>query len=942
MTQGAKSDRWNLIEEIFQNAVERPESERSNYLKKACEGDEGLRSEVESLLASDSGANTVQNLIAGDIKDLEQASSSSETGQQVGPYRLIRELDSGGMGAVYLGVRSDDQYFQIVAVKMIRKGMESPAHIQRFRAERQILATLKHPDIGAILDGGETDDGRPYIVMEYVEGQPITQASESRGLVIRQRVELFRSLCSAIHYAHQKLIIHRDIKPNNVLVTAEGIVKLIDFGISKPLAPEILYGEMPQTDTSQRLLTPDYASPEQILGKNLTTASDIYSLGVLLFELLTGSQPYRLRELSAAAAERLVCEQESRKPSKVPGLSRQIKKDLVGDLDRIILMAMDPDPSRRYQSAQHFEEDLVRYLHGKPIAARKATTLYRLRKFVYRHKTAAVMTCATIVVVVCAILFDSWQSRRAARKVNQIETLADSTISDMTEKLQNSSASVETQAALFHAELQYLDQLRQSSGNEPHVLLKLVKAYERVGDLEGSPFGANLGDEEAALHSYQKALGAATEAHSRLPGDESTRALIEVYQRLARMEYSSETLKTLQKAADHFQQSLPLAQAFWQQNPADPIRIGLLSANYSGLALVEEINREPDKALKNLRAALQILGSDLNGDEEHDLTLARLHYFIGRTLSELGVQGEALVNLRRSVTIAEALVQKSPQSKQAKRRLYFAYHYTVKSLGGEEMLNVGDFNQDQAVARKALAVAEEMTASDSKDEDARSILGFAYSGMGDAFRLTQPEMAGEWYRKSILLAKELTPPSEAEHRIATLEESLAAVLVKKEQGAERLHLLQDANTLRQKLASTEPDLPMHRQNMMRSYCRLSEEELAMNDLAKARQYADLSLPLLNTFPLTSPDLRILRDVGLCYESLGDVQRHIATDHAFSSAVRQTATATASQWYMKSASVWNEWKRRGAATPESERERLKVEHLLATTYQNDRNSLPVAQ
>ena len=454
MTHEARSDRWNLIEAIFQNAVERPQSERSDYIKQACGADEELRSEVESLLASDSGGETVQSLIADDIRKLEQASSSFEAGRQVGPYRLLREIDSGGMGAVYLGVRSDDQYFQIVAVKMIRKGMESPALIQRFRAERQILATLTHPNIGAILDGGEIDGGRPYIVMEYVEGQPITQASENRALSIRQRIELFRAVCSAVHYAHQKLIIHRDIKPSNLLVSPEGVVKLIDFGISKPMAPELIYGEMPKTEASQRLLTPDYASPEQILGKELTTASDIYSLGVLLFELLTGSRPYTLQDLSAAGAERLVCEQDARKPSLVAGLSTQIKRELSGYLDRIVLIAMDPDPARRYQSAQQFEEDLVRYREGKPIAARKATSVYRFRKFIYRHKTAAIMTCATVAVVISAIFFDSWQSRRAARRVNQIETLANSTISDMTEKLQNSSASVETQAALFHGAIQ--------------------------------------------------------------------------------------------------------------------------------------------------------------------------------------------------------------------------------------------------------------------------------------------------------------------------------------------------------------------------------------------------------------------------------------------------------------------------------------------------------
>ena len=255
------------------------------------------------------------------------------------------------------------------------------------------------------------------------------------------------------------------------------------------------------------MLTPDYASPEQIIGREITTASDIYSLGVLLFELLTGSRPYALRDLSPAAAERVVCEQqESRKPSLVAGLSTQIKRELSGDLDRIVLMAMDPDPARRYQSAQHFEEDLIRYLEGKPIAARKATTVYRLRKFIYRHKTVVIMASAIVVVVVSAVFFDSWWSRRADRKVKEIETLTDSTISDMTEKLQQSSTSVETQAALFHSALQYLDKLRQSSGNDPHVLLRLAKAYERVGDLEGSPFVANLGNSETAVSSYQEAL----------------------------------------------------------------------------------------------------------------------------------------------------------------------------------------------------------------------------------------------------------------------------------------------------------------------------------------------------------------------------------------------------------------------------------------------------
>jgi serine/threonine protein kinase len=223
-------DRWELIEMIFQRVLESPPDRRREDVRDLCEGDEELASEVNSLLNYEHEAEAeLQNMLAGELSALESVASSSEIGGKVGPYQLVRELDSGGMGVVYLAVRSDNQYFQIVAIKMIRRGVASSAVIQRFRDERQMLATLTHPNIGVILDGGETEDGRPFIVMEYVEGQPITAASAARGLGVRQKIDLFRSVCSAVHHAHQKLIIHRDIKPDNVLVTPEGVVKLIDF-----------------------------------------------------------------------------------------------------------------------------------------------------------------------------------------------------------------------------------------------------------------------------------------------------------------------------------------------------------------------------------------------------------------------------------------------------------------------------------------------------------------------------------------------------------------------------------------------------------------------------------------------------------------------------------------------------------------------------------------
>jgi serine/threonine protein kinase len=919
-----KSDRWSLIEEIFQGALERPPAERKQYVETACENDTELLSEIESLLDNDDDAETLlHSLIADDLKNAAQTPELSETGLQLGPYHLVRELDSGGMGIVYLAVRSDDHYFQVVAIKMIRKGNDSPELVHRFRMERQILATLNHPCIGTILDGGETQDGRPYLVMEYVEGQPITLASKSRGLSIRQRIELFRSVCSAVHYAHQKLIIHRDIKPSNVMVTPDGMVKLIDFGISKPLAPDLAPSDGSATATNLRRMTPDYASPEQIQGKHLTTATDIYSLGILLYELLTGSRPYTLSHLSAAVADRVISEQGGKKPSSAPDISSAERRELSGDLDRIVLKAMDLDPSRRYLSVQHFDEDLLRYLTGKPISARKATPTYVLSKFVRRHKVAVLTACTIAIALSCLALLYLKQSRAGDRRVKEVRALADSAISDMTDKLQHSSASTETQAALFQSALSYLGELRKTTGNDPRLLLELSKAYVRVGDLEGSPLVANLGKSGTAVASYREASLTAIEAHTRMPGDESTQAVIETYQRLGGIE---SFLGNLHEANDNYQQGLTWARKFWKQKSDDPNRKRLLATSYAGVGDVNLSGLNPDKALENYSAAFQVFGDSPNGVEDHDEMLIGFYLGKGRTLNDLGQQSEALESDRKAVALAEALVQRFPSSPRARRALFLADEELILPLAGRDALNVSDSAQAQVYARKALSIAQTLVGVDSKNAQAQYDLALAYTSMGDAFRQSNPDTASTWYRKSIGLTKQLSPlyGSGARHWLAIRNEALAEVLVKKEEAPERLRLLQEANRVRQELAEASPHGLLH---LMRSYCKLSDAELAVNDLTKARQYANAALPLLDKFHVTSPSLLVLRDLGFCYESEGAVQRHIAMDRKLSSAERARAEAEARSWYSRSAEVWSTWNKRGAATPESERERHKVENFL---------------
>jgi len=918
-----KSDRWSLIEEIFQGALERPSDARMQYAEQACGDDKQLLGEVRSLLESDRDAETVLHAaIAEDLRAMTKASSLSEIGLRVGPYLLVRELDGGGMGVVYLAVRSDDHYFQIVAIKMIRKGLDSPDLVQRFRMERQILATLNHPNIGAILDGGETEDGRPFIVMEFVEGQPITLAS--RGSSIRERVELFRSVCSAVHYAHQKLILHRDIKPSNVMVTPDGVVKLIDFGISKPMEPQLVLSETTATEPSSRMMTPDYASPEQIQGKELTTATDVYSLGVLLYEILAGSRPYTLRNLSPAAAERVVCDHNPRKPSSAADLSRRVRREISGDLDRIVLTAMHVDPSQRYQSVQHFDEDLNRYLLGKPIAAKKSSLVYLSKKFVQRHREAAVLAaCALVLVPAVSFLVYSRQSRIAERRAKQVRTLANSAISDMTDRLQHSSASTETQAAIFHSALRFLDGLRKSSLDDPRLLLELSKAYVRVGDLEGSPLVADLGNSDAAVTSYQEASRIAIEANARMPGTETTEAVIETYQRLGSIE---QFLGNLNEANKDYQQGLSRAQNLWRQDPQDPVRVRLLALNLAGLGDVDLWNLSPVQALDEYRAAFRIFGYRANGAEDHDRMLIGLYLKRASALNEIGNQAEALASDRRAVALAEALVQQFPSSVQDRRELFVSYENIVLPLAGRDALNVGDSEQAEVYARKGLTIAQALAGIDKKNAQALYDLTLAYTTVGDSYRLTRPGMASQWYRKSLDLTENLAPlyGEGARHWVAIRNEGLAEVLRGQSEAPERLHLLLEANGIRKELGETSPHGRLH---LMRSYCKLSDAELDMKDVAKARQYANAALPLLSAFQVTSLSLLVLRDVGFCYESEAEVQHRIALDPALPAAERANAADASRDWYQKSLEAWATWNRRDAATPESDRERRKVEHLL---------------
>ncbi len=427
------------LEELFHAALELEPAARAEFLDREC-ADDAVRAELEELLAADAGAARFltppsQHTLDAALADRSGGSGALEPGTRIGAYTVVRKLASGGMGTVYLAARSSGDFEQTVAVKVVTSPTDRGEVLERFKAERQTLARLNHPNISRLLDGGATENGSPYLVMEYIEGTPIDVHADEHGLSIDERLDLFQIVCAAVHYAHTNLVVHRDIKPMNVLVDARGAPKLLDFGIAKVLDPSLAAGDARSTLTHARMMTPEYASPEQVRGEPVTTATDVYSLGVVLYALLTGHRPYRLRTRLPHEIERAICEQEPERPSTVvtrpvaenggetpewiatqrATLPRRLRRRLAGDLDTIVLHALHKDAGRRYASVEQFAEDIRRHRSGMPIVARPDTWTYRTGKFVSRH-AIGVATAALVVVVLLASAVSIARSARIARE----------------------------------------------------------------------------------------------------------------------------------------------------------------------------------------------------------------------------------------------------------------------------------------------------------------------------------------------------------------------------------------------------------------------------------------------------------------------------------------------------------------------------------------------
>lgn len=785
-----KAGKWDQIKELFSSALERDPSQRSAFLREACGGDDALRVEVESLLSSYNHADSFIDRPAGETT--LDTTGEPLTGQRIGSYQVIREIGSGGMAVVYLAMRADDQYRKRVAIKLVKKGLDLDEIPRRFRNERQTLAALDHPNIVKLLDGGSTQEGLPYLVMDYVEGMPITEYCDSRRLSINDRLELFRIVCGAVHYAHQNLVIHRDLKPGNILVTAEGVPKLLDFGIAKLLNPEFSAHTLLVTQTDQRLMTPEYASPEQFRGQLVTTATDVYSLGVLLYELLTGYRPYRLKDQSLREIERAICEVEPEKPSTVvtqrsdisssegttqtgltpelvsqtrEGRPEKLRRRLLGDLDNVVLMALRKEPQRRYASAEQFSQDIRRHLEGLPVTARPATLRYRASKFVRRHTAGVAAAAGVLLILLAGIVITAREASiaraekaRAERRFNDVRHLANSFLFDFDDAIKNLAGATPARELVVRKALEYLDSLAQEAAKDSSLQTELAEAYLKVGDVQGYPYSASLGDTPGALASYQKALAIAEKLSHADPNNAFARR------------YLARSQQRVGAALLQSGKPLPAAQT-------------LRTAIATFEALPEKELKDPDVQL-SLASSYNVLGDSLGGNafmnagdnagaldswnksleiyerlSAQNPTNARIagglaiaYTKIGDSHQDRGDASAALVHYRQAAKIYEAVIQREPSDARSRRDLS-----AIRLRAARSLFNLGDKQGALKEVSKLVEEDEAFSRLDTTDALARDGLWLDYMNLSEMLEEKgYKKEALEGYRKGLAVIEHLS------------------------------------------------------------------------------------------------------------------------------------------------------------------------------------------
>ena len=780
------SERWEQVEHLFSALADLPPNDRVLLLERTCREDTELREEVESLLRAD-GKNGEGILTAIEHEAQSLFNLEGIEGSRIGAYRVIGEIGRGGMGTVYLAVRDDDQYRRNVAIKLIRRGMDTQDILDRFRYERQILANLDHPHIATLFDGGTAPDGRPFLVMEYVQGEPLDAYCDSHNLGLRERCHLFLKVCAAVSYAHRNLVVHRDLKPGNVLVTADASPKLLDFGIARLLEND---GSSGRTAVASRLVTPDYASPEEIRGDKITTAADLYSLGAILYELLSGEHPHRFASYNPRELERVICEVD---PPRASDVAIKWSKQIRGDLDAIILKALRKEPGMRYASVDQLAADLERYLKGWSVLARRGSMAYRARKFLRRNSAPLAAGALLAVALIGGATEAAVQARRAnqeriraeherqhalesqaraeasqteaeseareadrerksaelhrskaeaariaeeaerqiaEQRFEQLRQLAGKFLMDFHDSIAKLPGSTPARKMTVETGLRYYDTLVAGSRGNRQLLEEIARGYDRLGDVQGNPYYANLGDIPGAMASYRKALALREKILD--PSPEFLRDRILGNVKIAQlMTFKGDLIgaeQVLKATIQLAQQGTAAAQYVVQEALANTY------SAYGDLKIRAADNSqaiEPYSRLLEIWSSLSLDHRD-PASERKGISLA--HTKLGETYGRLLQGGPALEHMRIAVDIDKQLAAEDPNNLPRLRKLYIDYMVMGMIFRSDDGPRLGSPKEARTIMETAADLTDRMVAMDPTNTTALMDVMGPNTGLGDWLR----------------------------------------------------------------------------------------------------------------------------------------------------------------------------------------------------------------
>ncbi len=770
----ADASGWQDAKRLFEVAVTLTPAERDAYLGAHCAHDPDLRREVQSLLDWHDESETFLETPPARVADLPDVDVATLDllGQFLGPWRIVGIVGQGGMGVVYRGERADAAFKRQVAIKVVRPGAGRAAIVDRFHLERETLAALDHPNIARLLDGGATGTGDPYFVMEFVKGVTIDRYCDDHRLTIEQRLALFREVCAAVQYAHDNLVVHRDIKPDNILVTADGTPKLLDFGVAMIVSHDYEPGRDGPGLAATHLMTPDFASPEQVSGKQSTTTADVYSLGVLLHVLLTGTRPYRLTGTTAATIREQLDAAVLSEPSRHAllgddaderaghrGLApRTLAARLAGDLDSIVLRALGRTPAARYSRVEQLVADLERHRTSYPVSARPQDVAYRFGLFARRHRLAIAAAAGLALLLIAGIAVIAWQAtvaaterQRAEHRFNEVRQLASVFMFDVHDAILELPGTTPARELIAKTAIRYLDSLAGEASDDLGLQRELADGFVRVGDVQGNPTNPNLGDTAGALVSYRRAVSIAEAVRAESPRDRAVAGTLALAHR--RLGDVLAQTGDLAMALGELQASNAL-YATIAAGPAaalgDRIEAGIAAVklgdvlgnpNFQNLGRTADADRQYAIALDAFRRLYRA-----------DTTDMRVRRYLGLTLERIGTMHEAAQRWQQagaayeeSFAIRRALAADEPMHQNIQRDLAIAY---------EKLGKVHRQTDGPAAAadyfRQALSTFERLAAADPANENAARTVAISREQLADtAIAMGTTDQAIRLFREAL-------------------------------------------------------------------------------------------------------------------------------------------------------------------------------------------------